>query len=224
MPETTRSGARSPTIAALILGAVIDYLRWTQLVPMIAAWTFLLIGAGALLLVNFQEQSFTLIERGVGVYEQVFGPIESAAGDNAMAGQTGGRADGSPAGGSEAVRFSEQDIMPGVLSAWTWIALAGYLLGLAHNWLFGPRQPWSLCRKLVLAAAAAASVSALMFGAYWFGSAPFHGGFASWFFLFTGAPLLVWLVSLYSLGVGHLLERLKHSISGAGEAPPTENG
>ena len=43
MPEAIRSGARSPTIAALILGAVIDYFRWIQLVPMIAAWTFLLV-------------------------------------------------------------------------------------------------------------------------------------------------------------------------------------
>jgi len=218
MPEAIRSGARSPTIAALTLGVAIDYFRWTQLVPMIAAWTFLLIGAGALLLVNFQEQSFTLIERGVGLYEQVFGPIEPAGGNNAMAGQAGGKTVGPPAGGGEAVRFSDQDIMPEVLSAWAWVALAGYLLGLAHTWLFGPSEPWSLGRKLVLAAIAAAGVSALMFGAYWFGSEPFHGGFSIWFFLFTGAPLLVWLVSLYSLGVGYLLERLKRAISGADEA------
>ena len=43
MPEAIRSGARSPTIAALTLGVAIDYFRWTQLVPMIAAWTFLLV-------------------------------------------------------------------------------------------------------------------------------------------------------------------------------------
>jgi len=214
--DNPRASSRGNLIA-LALGAVIDYFRWTQLVPMIAAWTFLLIGVGALLLVSFQEQSFALMERGIGVYENVFGPIESAEGMEPAASDTDqGAATTQGNASNGAVTFSDEDFMPVVLRAWAWVALAGYVLGLIRTALFGQWQPWSLGRKLVLAAIAAAAASALMFSAYLFGSEPFNGGLAGWFFLFTGAPLLVWLVSLYSLGVGHLLGQVKGAVSGDG--------
>ena len=73
MPATTMSTA-AVSVPRLLVGLAIDYFRWTQLVPMITVWAFLLLMIGAMLLVNFQQQSFSLFERGVTTYEAIFGP------------------------------------------------------------------------------------------------------------------------------------------------------
>lgn len=75
MSESAGPGS-PPSLARVLAGLALDYLRWSQLVPMVMAWAFLLLMVGAMLLVNFQQQSFQLIDSAARLYERVAGPID----------------------------------------------------------------------------------------------------------------------------------------------------
>lgn len=199
--------SRQPSLLVTAFIGVLGYLRWTQLVPMLVAWVFLLIMVGAMLLVNFQEQSFALAEQGLGLYERVFGPLEpgetaapQAPPDQAPA------ADGDSASG--AVHFSGDDIVAWLMPYWLFASLAGWLLGGLRSMLFGPRPGMPLSRKLVIAAAAAALCSVGFFVSWLFGSEAFEDNPLGWVALFLGMPFLVWLVSAWCLSIAHLLDHL----------------
>lgn len=196
------------SVPRVLAGLAIDYFRWTQLTPMITAWTCLLLMVAAMLLVSFQQQSFSLIEWGASTYERVFGPIEP---DPPSTPDGSGPAAQTESSGAEdgIIRFSDEDFMPWVLRAWGIVALAGWLLGILFAAVFGPREPMRLGSKLVLAAIPAV-ICAVLFGiAYVFGSEAFHGSPVGWILMFTGFPLGVWLVSAYSLAVAHGLDILR---------------
>jgi hypothetical protein len=195
-----------------LAGLASDYFRWTQLVPMITAWAFLLVMVGAMLLGSFQQQSFSTIEWGVNTYERVFGPVqtESETPADPAAGSASDQAD------DGAVRFSGEDFMPWVLRAWAIMALAGWLLGMLRAVVFGPREPMRLKRKLALAAIPATACVALFGLAYFFGSEEFHGSAVGWLLMFTGFPLGAWLVSAYSLSVTHGLDMFRRKVVEAG--------
>ncbi|MBY6204165.1 hypothetical protein [Halomonas denitrificans] len=198
----------------------LDYLRWTQLVPMLFSWTFLLLMVAALLLTNFQDASFALLERGIGVYERVVGPLDlgpPGATDDGATSATG--AAPGAAGGAEdrdeaapAMTFTDEDILPVVLRAWALLALVGWLFGVLRSMLFGPREPRRLWPKLRIALYVAIGCSGLMWIAYALGTSTFNGGIAGWALLFTGIPLGVWLVSAWSLTFGHLVGRLQRHL------------
>jgi len=188
-----------------LAGLAIDYLRWTQLVPMVTAWAFLLVMLGAMLLVSFQQQSFSLIEWGATHYERTFGPLQT---------ESQGPVNKSESSDFEpdengVVTFSDEDFMPWVLRAWAILALAGWLLGMLRAAIFGPCEPMRLKSKLVLAAIPAAACTVLFGMAYFLGSEEFNGSSIGWMLLFTGFPLGVWLISAYSLAVAHGLDRLR---------------
>lgn len=203
------------SVPRVLVGLALDYFRWTQLVPMITAWTFLLLMVGAILLVSFQQQSFSVLEWGVTTYERVVGPIEPEPGQDQPASVAPPEAEpGEAADG--AIRFGDEDFMPWVLRAWTVVALAGWLLGMLRALLFGPREPKRLKHKLALAAVPAAVCVALFALAYFFGSGEFNGSAVGWMLMFTGFPLGVWLVSAYSLSVAHGLDIVRRRIAEAG--------
>lgn len=207
------SSPRTPgpvSVPRILAGLAIDYFRWTQIVPMITAWAFLLVMLGAMLLVSFQQQSFSLIEWGVINFERVFGPtgVESPAmPDSGPPPRTESVEDA-----DGAIRFSDEDFMPWVLRAWSVVALLGWLAGMLRAKLFGPRAPMRLKRKLAVAAIPAAACVALFLVAYFFGSEAFDGSGFGWLLLFAGFPLGVWLVSAYSLAVAHALDILRRRI------------
>lgn len=198
----------------------LDYLRWTQLVPMLFAWTFLLLMVAALLLTNFQDASFALLERGIGVYERVVGPLDLGppGATDGDVGAQGGSSSGPDAGAGAdpdvvpATTFTDEDIMPVVLRAWALLALVGWLFGVLRSMLFGPRRPGRLWPKLRIALYVAIGCSGLMWIAYALGTSTFNGGVAGWALLFIGGPLAVWLVSVWSLGFGHLVGRLQRHL------------
>ncbi|MDX1626976.1 MAG: hypothetical protein R3323_10715 [Wenzhouxiangellaceae bacterium] len=188
---------------------VLDYLRWTQVVPMLFAWIFLLAMVAALLLTNFQEQSFALIERAIMAWERWFGPIDTGSPPAEPVADAGGD-------GTGAVRFGDENLMPLILRGWALLALAGWVLGMARELLFGPRRRWSLRAKLWMAGVPAAICSGLMLAAWSFGGSTFHGPFLGWLAMFLGLPLAVWLVSAWSLSLGHVLDIAIQRLHGGG--------
>lgn len=205
-----------PPLLRILAGLALDYLRWTQLVPMVLAWAFLLLMVGAMLLVSFQQPSFELVDGGVRLYERLAGPPEPADGggpdDDASA--------PARAADSGAVAFTDEDLERLVLKVWALMALAGWLLGMAWRLLFGrPPRP-SLKRKLVIAGAACAACTGLFLLAYFFGSEAFDDPFAQWMALFVGVPLVVWCISAYSLAISTLVDIAKRLIyRGASRLP-----
>jgi AcrR family transcriptional regulator len=203
----TNAASRPPEHVHLLralASLALDYLRWTQLVPMLLAWTCLLLVVAALLLTNFQDASFSVIERGVQVYERWIGPIESTEAD-----ASSDRQDPAMAEPDGALRFTDEDIFPVVLRAWALLALIGWLFGVLRTMLIGPREPTPLARKLRIAAYSAAGCSGLMWISYALGSSTFHGSATGWAVLFIGGPVLVWAISAWSLWIGQLVCRLQ---------------
>jgi hypothetical protein len=213
MTPSSARPARNTELWRPLVGLLTDYLKWTQLVPMIMAWAFLLIMVVALVVTNFQQQSFALLEWGVEIWEWAFGPLEPV--DEAPARPD---LDNPDPAAQEGLRFDEDTLRPFVLKVWGVLALVFWILGLLRAWLFGPREPTSLKRKLLRAAAAAGAASIICFGCWLFGSERFNGGPAGWIALFIGAPLLVWLVSAWSLSIGHALDTLGRRIAQPAEA------
>lgn len=203
----TDSASRPPEHTHLLralASLALDYVRWTQLVPMLLGWTCLLLVVGALLLTNFQDASFSLIERGVQVYERWMGAFEVPE----TAADPADESDPAPPG-DDSLRVSDEDLFPLVLRAWGLLALIGWLFGILRTILVGPREPTPLARKLRIAAYAAAGCSGLMWIAYAFGSSIFHGSMIGWAVVFVGGPALVWAISAWSLWIGQLVCHLQ---------------
>lgn len=181
-----------------LAGLALDYLRWTQMLPMIAAWTLFGLMIAALLLTNFQDAAMPLTGRVLLLVERLFGPLD---------GNEFGQSDD-----AGALHFTEEDILPFVYRTWALLALAGWLLGMIWRARFGARPPVPLRRKLIRAAIAASVGVGLCLLSWGFGSETFHGGAIGWLALFFGAGLAVWLVSAYALSVSALIDRLHRAI------------
>jgi hypothetical protein len=181
-----------------LAGLALDYLRWTQLLPMVAGWTFFGLMIAALLVTNFQDVAMPLTGRVLLLAERLFGPFDGAG---------FGQSDE-----SGALHFTDEDILPIVYRAWALLALAGWVLGMIWRRIFGVRPPVALRRKLIRAAVAAGIGVGLCLFAWAFGSETFQGGPIGWLALFFGAGLAVWLVSLYSLSASALIDRLHRAI------------
>ncbi|MBW7861813.1 MAG: hypothetical protein H3C33_12020 [Rhodocyclaceae bacterium] len=195
------------SLAATVVAIAIDYLRWTQLVPMVIVWGFLILLVGVMLLVSFQsdlDQAIGLVaERWPGLFARIETAVESFG---AAGGAEAWAADGR-------FRFTDEDLLPWVLRGWAILALAlqaaTALLGLFAS---GPRTrtPWR--RKLLASAVPAALCSTAFFAVWRFGGQTFQGELPDWLPLFVGLPLFAWLVSAWCLSVSHVLARVRDAL------------
>lgn len=180
-------------LPALLVGFVLDYIRWLALVPMVFAWAFLLLAVVLILAVNFQGNIDRMIERAEPWVERWLGPAEAVEAN----------------GEAETITLTEEDFKPWVYRIWLVVALGGYLLGLVRGWLFGPGRPPPLKRKLSRAALFAAACSALLCFAWLFGTEAWAGSAAGWLAMFIFGPFVVWLISAASLATGHAIGELR---------------
>lgn len=178
----------------------VDYFKWSQLVPMIVAWGFLLFAVALLAMVNFQERSFTIVEALVGVWERfAWLPRLDAA--------VVSEADGT-------LRLNDEGFRSTVLGLWSGTAALLFMLGRVRSWIWGPpERPAGFPRRMTWVAAALAVVWGTLLLIYLFGAAAFQGGPLSWILLFTGTCLAVGVVSAYSLGVAFVLDLVSDGLS-----------
>lgn len=188
----------------VILG--LDYLKWTQLVPMLVAWAFLLLALGLMSLANFQTQGFAAVEGLVVLWERYpWLPRLDGAVDPT---ETGG------------MTLNEEGFRQVVVNGWIGISLALFLLSLARRALFGPMDPRPYRRKIAWLLPPLALVWLAFAGNYLFGSEPFQGPAWHWFLAFSVACGLVFAVSAYSLGVGHVVGRVQEGLRSPVEGKP----
>lgn len=194
----------------LAVTLAIDYLRWTQLSPLIAIWAFAIAMLAAMLFVSYEEESWNALDSlsrwiaGLPVIGSRFVAwLESLAGED------------------ETIKLSGNDLKAAVLKAWSLLSLAFMLLALAVNWAFGPFKPWSLKRKLGIAALCCLALLAGLVAVYFADPAPFNGPAGNWMLTFAGIALVLFIASAWCLTAAYALGLVRRAVDessfGAGQ-------
>jgi len=173
---------------------VIDYFRWSQLTPMITVWFFSVMAVLLLLFVNHEEQAWDGLESvAIWVSElPVVGPAylewmeEQEAADGKI-----------KLGGDYFKRMG--------MKAWAVLSLAFMVISWAVGALFGPFQPWTLKRKLLLAGLGCVALMAAYVGIYALSPEMFNGSGSRWILTFAGMSFIVLMVSGWCLTIAHAL-------------------
>lgn len=190
-----------PKLLKLTATLVIDYLRWTQLAPLVMIWAFGIAMLLAMLVVNFEEQSWAALD---SLFQWLAGlPLigeRFTAWLESMAGEDG------------AIQLGGNDIKAAALKAWSVLSLAFMLLALAVNWAFGPFKPWSLKRKLGIAGLCCLGLLAGFVAVYFADPEPFNGPAGQWMLTFSGIALLLFVVNAWCLSIAHALGLLRRVV------------
>ena len=203
--NTAQESPLKNLIMSLVQGAL-SYLRWTQMVPMILAWSFALIMMFGTLLVGFQEQAFALLTYLTDSFPGLTARVQSLveASDSS----------------SESGEFDLEGLM-----AWMgkgWAIFAGILMVVSWLWhqvrKTPPPPPASWRQKLrVPLIASAVVVGLIMTGGLAAGA---ERGMA------TYGPMLLYFVllfgaSAYSISISHVIGKVQDSLD---SAPPSPTG
>lgn len=190
---------------ANIAAGLIGYLRWTQVVPMLVAWTFAWGALAAFLFANFQAEGMPAVTGVLELWER-----------HAWLPRLDGRDLRGPGDG---VQVETDDVRAFALKAWGLVSLVLYLAELVLHHVRGPRQPRSWARLMRIVAL----LGAATFGAYlvaWLASdVTFHGPALRWVFTFAFLSLLPVLFSVYSLTAKVVLDRLAERVVELGSGP-----
>jgi hypothetical protein len=194
-----RSGEPNPFKFAVTLA--IDYLRWTQLSPLVTIWAFGIAMLAAMLFINFEEQS----------WDTLGSLLEWIAGLPVIGGRFAAWLE-SLAGEDETIRLGGNDLKAAVFKAWSLLSLAFLLLALAVNWAFGPFKPWSLKRKLGIAGLCCLGLLAGFVAVYFADPELFNGPASRWMLNFGGIGLMLFIVSAWCLSIAHALGLARKAI------------
>lgn len=181
-------------VARSVAAVVIGYIRWTQIVPMLMAWAFLILGFILYWFVNFQDAGFaglTMMEQAVMAWNGVewLPVIEFQEGN----GDTG----------SQPVTW--ESFQTFVLRAWAGLALVLLVLGRLREAVFGPAPPARLVRKLAVAGVMGLSAWIAFIVTFLMSTEPHNGHPAMWIVMFAVWCVIPVGVSVYSLSVSHVL-------------------
>jgi len=180
---------------------VIDYLRWSQLTPMITLWAFGVLMLVAMFVVNNQEATFDMMEAvTVWIAGLPFIGESFVRWGESMAGEDG------------VIHLGGNDLKDAVLRLWGGLSLAFLLMSLLIDWIFGPFKPWTLKQKLAVVALGSIVLVAGFILVYLLDSSMFNGGTGQWLLMFCGMGLLAFIVSAWCLSIAHALGKLRQLI------------
>jgi hypothetical protein len=177
-------------------------MRWTQLTPMLLLWGFGLMMVLALTFVNFQEQTITVLEFMLEWLVQL--PVVGEYIANLLPDE------------NSTTHISKSDLKSFVLSSWALLSLVFMLAGIVLSSLFGPFQPWTLKRKMLITGVGTVLLLAGMVANYYAAPHNFNGEASAWMLNFSLISLLVFVVSAYCLSISHFLGYLNEALM-AGE-------
>jgi hypothetical protein len=199
------SHSRFDLVARSVTGLILGYIRWTQLLPMILAWTFLLLVLGVMFLSVFMNEVPSLMEASLNWLVQA-GWLQKPAHEALLA-------------EPQALRFDHHDIREFVIRAWTGLAGVLLVLSMIIRKLFGPTEPLPYWVKIAIVMLLAVIVFLGALGIYQHKPELFQGAFGSWLAIFVGGPMVVLLISVCSLTVSHMLYRLECWVDPLGVTP-----
>lgn len=179
------------------LRLVIDYFRWTQLIPMLAVWGLLFACVLVAAFTSFESQGVAVLEIvivAIAVFAQLL--PESVV----------------PRAPDGTLRLSGNDLVQVLI--WAWFIVS--VIAMALSSLIGPRlRPGFLATlggRVKTCGFAAAFVSLTFFALYAAAPGQFNGTLMSALPLFIGGPLVAWIVSAWSLTVSAAVSLLEASI------------
>lgn len=165
--------------------------------PMLICWAVLLAVLVAIAVTSFGSQGLEAFEVVVGA---LFGAFTLLP-DSLL-----------PRGPDGSIELSTDEFVE--LIGWSWVALS--VAAMVINWLVGdrlrPKFLESLGGRLKTAAIAAGLVSIALIAIRLLVPENFNGPFLSWLPTLIGMPLIVWIVSAYSLCVSAILTLLDKSV------------
>ncbi len=190
------------TIAVMAL----DYLRWTQFVPMMVAWAFLLLTLMLMAFANFQQEGFVIADALVRLWERYewLPRLDGAVDDT----ETGG------------LSLNHDGFVALILSLWWQLSLVLFLLSLIKRVIFGAAPAVRFTRKLLYLLIPTAITWLCFVLIYTFGSETFHGSLLQWLVMFTLGCAIVFVISIYSLGVSSLITLVQDGLEGPTKSPP----
>jgi hypothetical protein len=192
-------------LLANIAAGLIGYLRWTQMVPMLVAWTFAWGALAAFLFANFQAEGLRAVTGVLELWER-----------HAWLPRLDGRDLRGPGDG---VQVETDDVRAFALKAWGLVSLVLYLAELVLHHVRGPRKPRSWARSMRIVALLGAATFTAYIVAWLASAVTFHGSALRWVFTFAFLSLLPVLFSVYSLTMKHVLERLGERVVELGSVP-----
>ncbi|MDX2416943.1 MAG: hypothetical protein QNK19_05720 [Xanthomonadales bacterium] len=181
---------------------VIEYFRWSQLVPMITIWLFALLMVFMLFFVNHQDE--TLDDVGTVMTWVTELPVVGPAYLKWMEERVA--TDGT-------LHFGGDDFKVAATKAWVILSLVFMVIAWLANTLFGPFQPWKLKRKLSLAGVACVVLFIGFLGVYYLSLEMFNGSSAQWVLTFSGITMFVFLTSAWCLSIAHALGLLSRLVT-----------
>lgn len=184
-----------------VASLLIDYLRWTQLTPMVTMWLLALLMIVGMFFVSNQDTVLDILVSVVVWLESlpwVGEPVSTRM--QVSAAEEGG------------LSLGGEDLKTIALRAWAVISLLFMLLALIIGWLFGPFKPWTLRRKLGLIALACVLLMAVFVAIYFADPEVFNSPAGRVMLMFTGVAMLIFIVSAWCLSIAHALGLLKRLI------------
>jgi len=181
-----------------VLSLGLNYMRWTQLTPMLITWGVALAMLAAITLVNFQEQVLSGLGTLLHWLTQL--PVVGEYVTEMMSEQRGE----TPA--------TTGDFKSILLKAWSILSLAFMLASMAISAMFGPFQPWTLKRKLLFTGLGVLLLLAGLVANYYANAQAFNGKASGWMLNFSMMSLAVFLVSAYCLSISHFLRFLDNAL------------
>jgi hypothetical protein len=187
----------------LVGSLVIDYIRWSQLAPMITMWFFAMLMVFMLFFVNHQDETLDGMAAAAGWVAELplVGPsfiewMEKRETDEGV------------------LHFGGDDFKVAALKIWVLLSLVLMVIGWLARLLFGPFQPLTLKRKLGFAGLGSLVLLAGFLSVYFLSPGLFNGTAVQWTLNFTGIALLVFLVSAWCLSIAHALGLFSRSVAG----------
>lgn len=189
-----------PVAGRLLIQYASGYLRSTQLLPMIIAWAGVWGVLAAFAVVNFQQQGLSVLTALQAIGQQLSwlpspGPIGSVQPDGSFT-------------------LSGEDIRKVVLTYWGVLSAALYIITSLVARVRGPQPPMALRAQTRIAALLGVLTFAAFFTLYVVSDQPFEGSTATWTMIFLALSIVPVFVSLYSLTVVRLIDRIGDALLG----------
>jgi hypothetical protein len=195
-------------IVRLIFGLALDYIRWTQLMPMIIGWAFALILVLAMALVTFQGEIDSLLARAESYAEQYFSQPPVNVTNETQVDESG------------SVEFTGDDIIPWILKIWGVLALAGWIFGIIRNKIFGTKPAKSLKKKIFISIAAAMIFTGTIVFLFISAGGVAGGNTFETILPFVLIPILLIIVSIWGITISHVVDMIQDALYSTDEANP----
>ena len=173
------------------INLVLDYVRWTQLVPMIIGWAFAIIMVLALFFISFEGQIDSLLQRAEPYAERLLGPAP----------------ENTETSGSGTVELSGDDIIPWIYRIWGAIAFAMWILSVIRTKIWGPPKKKGLKRKITLIGLAV--ISFVVLNLLFFMLIGTSNTRGELIIALTLPPILLFIVSCWGVGISHFISKIQ---------------